>query len=149
MYKDILAAIDIEHLEQQGDVLETAKKLAVSEGARLHVVSVVPDISSSLVGFNLSEKARQEGLSQVDGKLHAHVRTVVGDACPVQHIVGMGKVYEEVIKLSEKLQIDLIVMGAHRPAFRDYLLGSNAARVTRHATCSVFIVRQTEAAMTT
>ncbi len=31
---------------------------------------------------------------------------------------------------------------AHRPEMDDYLLGSHAARVVRHAPCSVFIVRQ-------
>ncbi|MEP3300223.1 MAG: universal stress protein, partial [Pseudoruegeria sp.] len=36
---------------------------------------------------------------------------------------------------------DLIVIGAHRPDFKDYLLGPNAARVVRHSECSVYVVR--------
>ena len=36
---------------------------------------------------------------------------------------------------------DLIVIGAHKPDFKDYLLGPNAARVVRHSHCSVHVVR--------
>ena len=35
----------------------------------------------------------------------------------------------------------LIVIGAHRPDLKDYLLGPHAARVVRHAECSVLVVR--------
>jgi nucleotide-binding universal stress UspA family protein len=38
------------------------------------------------------------------------------------------------------LNATLIVMGAHRPAFQDYLIGPNAARVVRHAKCSVLVL---------
>jgi nucleotide-binding universal stress UspA family protein len=33
------------------------------------------------------------------------------------------------------------VVGAHRQDLKDYLLGPNAARVVRHADCSVYVVR--------
>ena len=36
---------------------------------------------------------------------------------------------------------DLIVIGCHAPGVGDFLLGSNAARVVRHAGCSVYVVR--------
>ena len=36
---------------------------------------------------------------------------------------------------------DVIVMASHQPKFSDYLLGSTAARVVRHAKCSVLIAR--------
>ncbi|MFY2822514.1 universal stress protein, partial [Ruegeria sp. MALMAid1280] len=36
---------------------------------------------------------------------------------------------------------DLIVIGAHKPDLKDYLLGPNAARVVRHSTVSVYVVR--------
>ncbi|MDH3475684.1 MAG: universal stress protein [Rhodospirillales bacterium] len=39
------------------------------------------------------------------------------------------------------MKADLIITGSHKPNVSDYLLGSNAARVVRHASCSVFVVR--------
>ncbi len=37
--------------------------------------------------------------------------------------------------------VDCIVMASHRPDFSDYLLGSTAARVVRHARCAVHVMR--------
>jgi nucleotide-binding universal stress UspA family protein len=33
------------------------------------------------------------------------------------------------------------VIGSHRPSMAIYLIGSNAARIVRHAKCSVLVVR--------
>ena len=57
-----------------------------------------------------------------------------------QHVLS-GTVYDRVIGLASKLDADLIVIGAHQPELRDYLLGSNAARVVRHSNRSVLVIR--------
>ncbi len=64
------------------------------------------------------------------------------DDVSVQHIVGEGTVYEVILDMAEKVEADLIVMASHRPELQDYLLGPNAARVVRHAKCSVLVVRE-------
>jgi universal stress protein F len=33
-------------------------------------------------------------------------------------------------------------VGSNRPAMKDYLLGTNASRVVRHARCSVLVARE-------
>ena len=38
-------------------------------------------------------------------------------------------------------QADLIIIASHKPGFQDYFLGSTAAKVVRHAPCSVLVVR--------
>ncbi len=48
---------------------------------------------------------------------------------------------EEILKAAAESDCDLIVVASHRPALKDYLLGPNAARVVRHANCSVLVVR--------
>ena len=53
-----------------------------------------------------------------------------------------GVVYEEILDLAEELDVDQIVMTAHRPSVSERLLGTNAARVVRHAKCSVQVVRE-------
>ncbi len=52
-----------------------------------------------------------------------------------------GTVYHEVLKAADKLSVDVIVLSAHRPAFKDYFLGPTAARIVRHAKQSVYVVR--------
>ena len=43
----------------------------------------------------------------------------------------------------ERLGVAAIVVGSHRPSFGDYLIGSTAARVVRHAQCTVVVERST------
>ncbi|MBE9476665.1 MAG: universal stress protein, partial [Proteobacteria bacterium] len=59
----------------------------------------------------------------------------------VRHLVVTGNAYEEILKVAAADGASLIVIGAHKPDFKDFLLGPNAARVVRHSTCSVFVVR--------
>jgi universal stress protein F len=38
-------------------------------------------------------------------------------------------------------EIDCIIVASHRPGIGDFFLGSTAARVVRHANCSVHVIR--------
>jgi len=49
--------------------------------------------------------------------------------------------YAEILGVAEEAGAHLIVVGSHRPAMRDYLLGTNASRVVRHASSSVLVAR--------
>lgn len=49
--------------------------------------------------------------------------------------------YDAILKEADRIDADAIVVGAHRPQLRDYLVGPNAARVVRHARQSVFVIR--------
>jgi nucleotide-binding universal stress UspA family protein len=46
-----------------------------------------------------------------------------------------------VIDEAKESAVDLIVVTSHRPQMSTYLLGSNAAKIVRHATCSVLVLR--------
>ena len=52
-----------------------------------------------------------------------------------------GNIYTGILETAEKVEADLIIIGSHRPTMSDFLLGPNAARVVRHAECSVLVVR--------
>jgi nucleotide-binding universal stress UspA family protein len=52
-----------------------------------------------------------------------------------------GGVYHELLRDATEWGADLIVVGSHRPVMSDYLLGSNAKTIVRHAQCSVLVVR--------
>ncbi|HJO73056.1 MAG TPA: universal stress protein [Rhodospirillales bacterium] len=44
-------------------------------------------------------------------------------------------------RIAEDIECSLIVMASTQPEHQDYFLGPNAARVVRHAKCSVLVVR--------
>jgi len=54
----------------------------------------------------------------------------------------MSSPSSEILRVAEEAGADLIVVGSHRPAMKDYLLGTNASRVVRHARCSVLVARE-------
>ena len=61
----------------------------------------------------------------------------------IKHVVRHGNVYEEILEMAKMLEASLIIMGAHKPNYGDYLLGPNATRVVRHSACSVLVLRDT------
>ena len=141
MFKDILVSIDLSDNSREKKVLPIATDLARSSGAVLHVITVVPDFGSSLVGSFFPQDFESKAMEGVSKKLHEFTEKHVPKEIKVQHNVAHGTVYDEILKKAKNINADLIVIGASRPDLKDYLLGPNAARVLRHANCSVFVVR--------
>jgi nucleotide-binding universal stress UspA family protein/quercetin dioxygenase-like cupin family protein len=60
----------------------------------------------------------------------------------VEHRVAEGDPAEEILRLSQALRCDLVVMGTHgRTGLRRFLTGSVAEEVLRKAVCPVLVVR--------
>lgn len=143
MTKVVLCAVDINRPDEEAPVLIEAQKLAAFYGATLDVITVVPDFGASVVGSYFEDHHVKTARDGAAAALDAMVGKVIGDTAnkDVRHVVAVGTVYEEVLKAAKVTGADLIVIGAHREDFKDFLLGPNAARVVRHSTCSVFVVR--------
>ncbi len=141
MYKDILLPIDLNHSSSWEKALPTALSLCRGWGAKLHVLTVMPDFGMSIVGQYFPEGYEKDVAQKVLERLHGFVKEHIRDDIDVQHIVGEGNAYEVILEMGKKIDADLIVMGSHRPELKDYLLGPNAARVVRHADRSVMVVR--------
>ena len=63
------------------------------------------------------------------------------DPAAIHRHVLQGSIYEMIMASADRLDCALIIMEAHRPDLKDYLLGPNAARVVRHAKQSVYVIR--------
>ncbi len=143
MSSSILCAIDISQPEHDIAVLKRAAALAKLDGARLDVITVVPDFGMSVVGQAFDKGFHDKAVQKSRDLLNAFVEDHIGAAAStdVRHVVATGKAYEEILHTAKAANSDLIVIGAHKPELRDYLLGPNAARVVRHSDCSVYVVR--------
>lgn len=108
----------------------------------LHVVSVLPEFGVAQVGSFFRKDFEREAMNALGEGLTEWVAHNVPDAVEVRPRVLHGTIYDEILRAADKLKVDVIVMGSHRPALKDYLLGPNAARVVRHAPCSVYVVRE-------
>jgi nucleotide-binding universal stress UspA family protein len=140
MFKTILVAIDIEHGDHNRRVLSAAKAIADANGADVHLLNVVA-AAPAIVSQFLHENYEQMASGQAKQALAALESDLDLKAGKVASSIRFGTVYDEVIAAAETVGADLIVTGSHKPNVSDYLLGSNASRVVRHAACSVLVVR--------
>jgi nucleotide-binding universal stress UspA family protein len=79
--------------------------------------------------------------TQAKAKLDALADTLTEAGLRTKTLVASGNTYVETLAAADKLKADLIVIGAGRDELKDFLLGPSAARVVRHADCSVLVVR--------
>ncbi len=140
MYKHILLPVDLDEKEQMtlGPAIEHAKAF----GAQLHVMTVVPDFRMSIISQYFPGSSDDKIIAATQDALKKFTKEHIPDDIAVQHIVAQGTVYEVIIETAKKIDADLIIMGAHRPDLKDYLLGPNAARVVRHSDKTVLVVRE-------
>ncbi|QDG78276.1 universal stress protein [Labrenzia sp. PHM005] len=142
MIKTVLCAVDITHPEDR-EVLQTAARLAELDDAQLDVITVVPNVGLTLVGSYFDENFQNQLVTDTQNSLKEMVGSVVGEGRneKIRHVVTTGSIYEEILTVADQTKADLIVIGAHKPQLREFLLGPNAARVVRHSKCSVYVVR--------
>ena len=141
MYADIMLAVDLVHPGTQMKAVASAVELARTFGARIHVITVVPDYGMSLVGGFFTKEHERQAIDAANKALHDFTAENLPKEIKLQHIVGHGTIYQEILRYAADTGCDLIVLASHRPELEDYLLGPNAARVVRHARCSVMVVR--------
>ncbi len=143
MTSSVLCAVDISNGDLDTHVLTKAAALADAEGAGLDVVTVLPDFGESWVSGFFESDFHQKAVEEAHQKLEALcVSTLGADRnAKIRHVIATGSAYQEILKTAESAGSDLIVIGAHKPDLKDYLLGPNAARVVRHSTVSVYVVR--------
>lgn len=143
MINTILCALDMSQARPDDRTLKVAADLARQYGAQLDVLSVIPDMGvgevSSFFPEGYQEKARKDAIEAL--KMHAGAVLGAEANAAVRHEVAVGKVYEEILRVAEEADSDLIVVGSHEPGLRDYLIGTNASKIVRHAHCSVYVVR--------
>lgn len=140
MFHKVLLPVDLAAPQSWARALPAALEV-LSEGGALHVATVMPDFGMSMVGSYFESGFEERALHELGEQLTDWVTEHVPASVEVHPHVLHGTVYDQIILAADRLEADAIVMGSHRPELKDYLLGPNAARVVRHATQSVFVVR--------
>ncbi|MBY5931714.1 universal stress protein [Tateyamaria omphalii] len=141
MFKTLLLAVDVNAPDGAARSAEAAFSMARAEGATLHLLNVVPDTGMAIVGASMAADSMKNALAAAQSELDGWAKAKVPEDVTYKVHVAEGTVYDQIIRTAEALDVDAIIVGAHRPELKDYLMGPNAARVARHATQSVFVVR--------
>jgi nucleotide-binding universal stress UspA family protein len=134
MYKKILVPMALDHGISES-TLEIARSLTHGEGeiTALHVYEAPQGSVSSF----LDESAVKQAVARAEAALMEKTKGLQG----VTPVMVKGHTYRSIIDYAREHEVDCIVIGSHRPGLSDYLLGSTAARVVRHAPCAVHVYR--------
>jgi nucleotide-binding universal stress UspA family protein len=141
MYKRIILAVDLAESTSTPKGLTEAVELAKVSSGELKLVNVQPVIPATFmeyvpVDFDVEQAKRaKESLDAI----------LAGIDLPTERksdAARAGGIYHELLQEASDWGADLIVVGSHRPVMSDYLLGSNAKTIVRHAQCSVLVVRE-------
>ncbi|NNJ77180.1 MAG: universal stress protein [Anderseniella sp.] len=144
MMQNIVAFVDLDDEGSSNKVLTTAIDHARHTGARLHVLTIVPDgmFKMTVVAQLIPADYERKLLDDARQRLAALIKEHAIDDVQLEQAVSLGSVYKEALHFARNVDADLIVVGAHKPELKDYLLGPNAGQIVRHATCSVWVVRE-------
>ena len=140
MFKKILVPVDVSQSDLGAAVLKAAAELGGKSGAELvllNVTSPVPNLVAAQLPSNYLETA-QESASKIMEELASSAGLKSG-SYEIQ--TAQGVAYDEIISAAKSGGADLIVVASHQPGVSDYLLGSTAAKIVRHANTSVLVVR--------
>ena len=140
MFGRILLAVDLADETPSPKGLTQALELAEFAKGELRLVNVQPLLPATFmeyvpVDFDAAQEAHaRAALARIAAKIDP-------PKVKISTAVASGGVYHELLREAAEWGADLIVVGSHRPALSDYLLGSNAKTIVAHAPCSVLVVR--------
>ncbi len=136
MYKKIVVPVDLAHTDRAGTMIEAAKKLA-DDDAQIILTNIIEEMPSHIAAElpgAYAEKSKSTALKKLQ-------RIVQEAGFDVEIDVRVGQPAKAILAVADNNEADAIVIASHRPGLQDYLLGSTAARVVRHAECTVVVIR--------
>ena len=136
MYNKILIPIDFAHEDQALASINKANKLGAEGGMiLLHVVEDIPDYIQNY----LPDEFKIDKADNAKNELKALLEKSEVDNARIE--VRRGRSYSSILESADENAVNLIIINSHKPGFEDYLLGSTAAKVVRHANCAVLVER--------
>lgn len=138
-YKKILAAVDFS--DHTDAVIKRAGQLAQENQSTLMVLHVVSYILPTDVDYLQPRVDDAEQKLADDSRSRLEVLMAESGVPDAQGIVVVGQPKQEIVRVAEQEQADLIVVGAHGHHGIAGLLGSTTDRVLHRAACDVLTVQ--------
>ncbi len=140
MFNQILAAVDLDDNDKAEKILQIAANIANIDSAGLHLLSVI-GAAQAVISQHLPEGYEKMAMKRTEQDLATLATSVNLAQGTVTSSARFGDIYREILAHAEKSAVDLIIVGSNKPQATDFLLGTNAARVVRHSSCSVLVIR--------
>ena len=137
MYKNILVPVAPHHPANTEEAIKLAQTLR-AEGGQITLLSALESIPSYVSQY-LPNDQLEKNKASIKARLVEDAEGVSDVSVKVMMVAGSAGA--AVVEYAEEHGNDLIIIASHKPGLKDYFLGSTAARVVRHATCAVHVVR--------
>lgn len=135
MYKNILVPVAFETGRDTKRSIQIAETLA-DEGGQITALHVIEEVPSYVAQY-LPEGQMEANVKEIEEILHKRLN----EHAEIVVKVIEGHAGHSIVDYAGDNGVDCIVIASHRPGLQDLVLGSTAARVVRHAPCSVHVVR--------
>lgn len=131
-----MVPVDLAHAEKATDMILAAQRVAEPDAKiwLVNAVEMVPQEPSAHAPGGLIETSRQAALSELKRLADTH-------AIHAGMEIRDGPAHQVILALAEEKAADCIIIASHKPGLQDYLIGSTAARVVKHAKCAVLVLR--------
>lgn len=136
MYNTILVPIDMANIEKAQSMIDIAKS-QINEGGQiilLNVIEPVPSWVTASLPEDILGHPRETAFDELDS-----IAKTAGIEATIE--VKSGPPHRKILETAKETDTNLIIVASHKPDLQDYLLGSTAAKVVRHAKCSVLVTR--------
>ena len=136
LHKSILVAVDLGNVAKLDSLIDHASRYASADSKiiLLNVVEDIPSWAAVELPRGIVEKSTQSALERLKA-------LAASSSIEVEAEVRVGHPYKTILEVADEKSAELIIVASHQPELHDYFLGSTAAKVVRHATCSVLVVR--------
>lgn len=135
MYDKILVPVTPDHAATIERSLQAARTL-LAPGGKITVLTVLEPIPSYVAQYlPLDQIDRNRAETEADLSAEFQGQSDIGV------LVEFGHAAQMILDVAERDGHDCIIIASHKPGLQDYLLGSTAARVVRHARCGVHVLR--------
>ncbi len=143
MFNKILVPVDIDYPKTARAVFENAMELASLSNAEVRIVSVMPDFSMPIVASFVTEEVKNKAREEFKKAMEGFVKENCSGGGPkVSHRILVGKHYEEILKMADHWEADLIVVyHNHRRPINEAFSDNCARKVVKNANCSVLRLR--------
>jgi len=140
-YRHILLAVDFS--DQDVYVMQKARNLALLSSAKISIIHVLDNIPMPDTPYGtmipLDAKTTYVMLEAEKNKLNKLSEVMAIDLA--RRWLVWGEPQQEIVRIAEQENVDLIVVGSHGRHGLALLLGSTANGVLHHARCDVLAVR--------
>lgn len=139
----ILCPVDFS--EPSYEALKIAKEMAIHFSSELSVAHVVREVTNSLYGPEFSDFDVDSYQEELEASAAKKLKEVAEKMLPkdlsLNQVIVRGKAADQIVRLSDEENIDLIVIATHgQTGWRHLVFGSVTEKVVRLAQCPVLTI---------